>query len=308
MSDCLCGTGRNLGQPDCTGTIERPVKLGFTNRIGSDGVANELSIADTLDASFFTALINQADHTKKLYPTGTIKNVVNERGDPITYSADNVEYFAAEGNRTLTFEIIEGASPILAGALNSMRCKDMGVYIYTLASQIVGNGRVDGKLKPLRIEKNTLYAKYEPKTNDNVERIMITFTFSVLEKDADISYFNYTEDGTGAGVLSADPLDFRGLIDVTMGAATDITTTTFTIPMTYIYGGMIKTPFEGGLLADFTAYNVTDSSSITITSVTETGGSYAFVVPTLTAADVVRITFAKTGFQSTNILTLTVPS
>lgn len=307
MSNCLCGTGKNLGQPGCTGKIGRPQKGLLTRRLGNDGVENNLKLTDVLGSSFFTGLINQSDISKRLYPTGTIVNVVDERGDPVTYNADNIEYFSSQGNRTFTFEIIDGASPQLEKAYNNFRCQDMCMYLVSVDSQIVGNERNAGILRPFRVEKNTLYAKYIPATATTPERLMVTLTFSVLEKDGDISYFNYTEGGTGAGVLAVNPLDFQGLVDVTMGTATGISTTAFTIPMDYIYGGMGRLPFEAGILADFTLYNVTDASSVTITSVTETDGSYAFVIPTQTSADVLRLTFSKTGFECTNVLSITIP-
>jgi len=309
MANCLCGEGaQNLGQPSCPGSAARPVKLDFVQRIASDGTENKILASETLNAAYFTALFNQTDKTKKHYPTGVIKNVVDERGDPVTYTADGIDYFVSEGNRTFTFEIIEGAHPLLAKAYNSFRCKDMTVYNLSLDSQIVGNTKLDGALRGFRIEKNTLYAKFIPRTYTEPAKVMVTMTFSPLEDDAYMGYIEYSADGTGAGVLTVDPLEFAGLVDVTMDAATDLSVTGFTVPMTYIYGdAFTKLPFEGALLADFTLYNETSEASITITSVDPSDGSYLFVIPTQTSAHVLSLTFSKSGFESTNVLSIVVP-
>jgi hypothetical protein len=310
MSNCLCGSGaKNLGQPNCVGDADRPIKLGFQERLANDGTENGIEKSETLNAAYFQALINQTDKSKRLYPTGVLKSVVNSRADQNTFEADGVAYFVSEGNITYTFDIYEGASPKLAAAYNSMRCKDMMVYNFSLSSQIVGNGSNPNLLKGFRIEKNTLYAKYMPASYTEPSKITVTFTISVLEDDADMAYINYNPTGTGTGVLTTDPLTFEGLIDVTMGAATSITTTGFVIPMTYIYGDLFDPKmFEAGELADFTLYNVTDAAAVTITSVAEVDGLYTFVIPTQTAADVLRPSFSKTGFEATNVITITIPS
>lgn len=311
MSNCFCGSpAKNLGQPSQVCVADRAIKLAFQEQYNSTGAENRILASETLDSSYFTALINQTDKSKKLYPTGTIKAFVDSREDPNTDEADGVGYLASEGNRTFVFEILEGAHPKLAEAYNSLRCKDMAVFGISISSQLIGNGSVEGALKGFKIEKGTLYAKFVPKTRETVARVMVSFTISVLEDDADISFLEYSSTATGAGYLTVDPLSFRGLVDVYFGDASSITTTGFRVPIHYIYGGDLfhAAMLKGAVIADFSLYNVTDASSVTITSVTEVDGLYyTFVIPTQTSADELRLTFSKSGFEAASTLLITIP-
>ena len=71
--------------------------------------------------------------------------------------------------------------------------------------------------------------------------------------------------------------------------------------MNYIYGSLKSlVPDTGLLVGDFSLYNNTTASSVTITSVTESpDGTYTFVIPTQTSADVMVLTPSKDGRSHT---------
>jgi hypothetical protein len=61
------------------------------------------------------------------------------------------------------------------------------------------------------------------------------------------------------------------------------------------------------LLADFTVYNETTTSAVTITSATELpDGTYTFVFAAQTSADVLTLALVKDSLEMTD-LTVTVP-
>jgi hypothetical protein len=123
------------------------------------------------------------------------------------------------------------------------------------------------------------------------------------------AFIAYNPDSTLDGILLVDLLSYVDLIPVVMGAASSITTTGFVSKIDTIYGAKYDSAvFAGGVLADFTLYNETTASSVTITSVTEApDGTYTFVIPAQSSADVLTLTFAKLGFYASSTLSITIP-
>jgi hypothetical protein len=133
--------------------------------------------------------------------------------------------------------------------------------------------------------------------------------------------FQDVKDSTGAsnGILPTDTLNhsfISGLINnadtskrLMLTPSVVITTTGFVSKIDTIYGAKYdSTVFAGGVLADFTLYNETTASSVTITSVTEApDGTYTFVIPAQSSADVLTLTFSKLGFYASSTLSITIP-
>jgi len=313
MSLCTCSTGvKNFGQPNCVGVLERPQKLGFINTFANDGTMNKILSTDTLDDTYFSGLINETDKSKRLFPSPVINQVKDTRAEFNTFDLDGFQITTSEGVRTMAFTVVDGAHPQIADAFNSMACQTMSFYVFSINDQIGGNGSVAGELRPFRIKPKTMRAVYNPpsKVDETPAMVMVQFAISELENDGDIAYIDY---GTGANDVQVIITDYVGLVDVTMAAATSITTTTFVVDVSYSHYGtqFKKTPFVGAVLADFTLAEVTPTpGSITITSVTESStvpGRYAFVQPTATSADVQRLTFSKDGYEATGTISITIP-
>ena len=313
MSLCSCNTNvKNFGQPNCVGILERPEKLAFVQTKASDGTENSILSSDTIDDTFVTALINQSDASKKWYPSPVLNKVNDTRGDNNTFDIDGFQINVSQGVRVMAFTVIDGASPQLADAFDSLGCRDMAFYIWSVDGQIGGNSRTAGALKPFRIKKKTMQAIYQPpnKENETPAMVMVQFAISDLERDADIAYIDF---GTGANDVQVDITSYTGLIDVTMGAATSISTTGFVVPIDFIYGSVFdKDPAQGFVLADFSLAETSPTpGAIVITSVTEgTGanvGVYTFVIPTATSADVLELTFSKDGYEPAGTISITIP-
>lgn len=312
MSLCSCNENvKNFGQPNCVGILERPQKLIFTYRVANDGTINSILDSDTIDDTYVTGKINDPVDTRWIF-SPVINQVNDERADNNTFELDGFKINTSKGVRTMAFTVVEGASPQIAEAFESMACRDMAFYTASITDQIGGNDSVAGELRPFRIKKGTMKVKYNPpsKLNETPAMVMVSFDISDLEDDSDIAYIN---NGTGANDVQVPITDYSGLIDVVMNAATSITTTGFVVDIDLIYGSaFVKEPFEGGVIGDFALAEISPTpGSITITSVTEGTGSnagkYTFVIPTATSADVLRLTFSKDGYEAAGTIDITIP-
>jgi hypothetical protein len=274
-------------------------------------VPNAILDTDVINDTYVTDKINETDLSLRWIPSPDLNKMSNVRADNNTFEVDGFQINVDKGVRTLSFLVVDGATPQIAAAFESMGCRDMAFYTWSITNQIGGNGSVTGELRPFRIKKNTMKVKYNPPSKEPLEpaTVMVSFDISELEKDGDIAYIEY---GTGANDVQVPITDYTGLVDVVMDPATTITATTFVVDMHYIYGSNFsKEPFIGAVLADFTLKEVTPTpGTITITSVTESStvpGRYTFVQPTATSADVQRLTFSKEGYEAAGAISITIP-
>ena len=143
MANCLCGVMPTFGQPSCYQTMGYPVKIGFQDVKDSSGTSNGILPTDTLNDALITGLINQTDVSKRLMLTPSVVNYTGNRDEMLSYTANNVNYKASEGNRPIQFEIIEGATPQLLGELKKLECRNVMFPGITDESQLIGNGQND---------------------------------------------------------------------------------------------------------------------------------------------------------------------
>lgn len=310
MSIGVCTEGKNFGQPDCVGILERAEKLAFVKMTAEDGTANAILSTDTIDNTFVTDLINQTDKSKRWFPTPVTNKVNVERAEDNKFDLDGFQISVSEGVKTYSFVVVDGAHPLIAEAFKSFAKSTSGFWVWSVTGQIGGNNREEGKLLPFRIKKGTMSAIYqEPnKENETPAMVMVSFAISELENDKNIAFIN---PGTGANDVQVDITSYNGLINVTMGEATDITTAGFTSVMTYDYGSaFVGVPFKGGLVDDFTAAEISPSPAPEpLASVTETSdGVYDFVYTTpVASADLIRITGSKNGWDFVATLDVLTP-
>ena len=84
---CTCKQGiANTGTPNCSTSIEVPVKLFVQSLYDSEGNKNMIDLStiaspEDLDNAFFSAMINDSDVSKRLFPFPKMKNVENTRGE-----------------------------------------------------------------------------------------------------------------------------------------------------------------------------------------------------------------------------------
>lgn len=299
---CKCNAGLgNTGLPSCAPIASVTKKIIFVPTYKADGTRNYIDTTVTLDPAYLSAAINNSDVNERWLPMPYFENVVNERAESSFEEAPSGRRsFIKKGTRTLTGEIWgKEAQPQLISRIEKSRCVDVSIFIIDIEGNIIGSGDVTdtGKLYPIRLDSQSVDATLMYATDSTQQKIMVTMSFDDIEKDSDLYMLIDGEDFT------FDALDSEGLLDI-YSSYSSITTTGFVADLYTAYGSLKDLVVDSGLVAgDFTLYNETSASSVVITSVTESpDGTYTFVIPAQTSADVLTLTPSKTGRDYTEVI------
>ena len=300
---CSCATNAaNTGAPSSQKVIAVGSKLIAVNLTADDGTLNSIASTDTIDQTFLDGKLNNIDKTKRWYPIGEFVNVDENREDP-NYEefTDGQRAITRLGRKTWSGKLLSHYGRYLA-KLETFFCQRFGIYSVDNCGNLVGEISADGtSLYPLPVNEKTWAAILASETFDAAGGINLSFDFKQALKDKNLR-------GIEASEMSVDLLKAEGLRDVTT-VLSSITTTGFTATLTLPFDEFLAAApaATGWVLADFDLYNVTDSASITITSVTEgADGVYAFVIPTQDSADVLRLRSSKNGFDMGDV-SITIP-
>lgn len=310
ITPCDCDYGlANSGLPNCTPIENVTYSLIIVPTFDSTGVRNGIDLTDTLDTAYFTDRLNAGrsgatltDRNQRWFPLPKMFSIEDVRADSKFETLDgDVNFFVEKGTRTFNAVMPKIPATYLK-KIDGYRCNDLSAFVIDIDGKLVGNGEVDGFLYPFRLDNETWDTNYmKASTAPAVQKISLTFSYDKREFDGDIKLIDSDE-------TSVDVRNLSGLLDVYAAAASSISTTGFVTSLTYSFGTAPNPlKFKGGVLADFTLYNETTTASVTITSVTESpDGTYTFVIPAQTSADVLTLSLAKDGFEMTD-LTVTIP-
>jgi hypothetical protein len=301
--DCT-GTLANTGTPSTKRTIADGAKLFLVNMVADDGTKNGIDSGDVINQAYIDALVQNTDKSKRWYPVGKFTNVTDERADPTTESFDDgTTAITQQGVRTFTGWLL-GLDAAYISKLRSFSCQRFGLYTVDECGNLVGSISKDGtKLYPIEVNDQSWEPRLIKTSNTAIGKIQLSFNFSQLENDSKLRMIKEDEMADDVDLLDTD-----GLLSakaVLNGAAT---TTGFTVDLTVDYSGFLNpVKVTGRLLAGFTAYNVTQATSITLTSATEAPeGTYAIVMPAQTAGDVIRLNGIANGIEIEDLL-ITIP-
>lgn len=315
---CTCKQGiANTGTPNCSTSIEVPVKLFVQSLYDAEGNKNMIDLStilgpEDLDAAFFSAMINDTDKSKRLFPLPKMKNVENTRGENrLETFKDGSKLYIGQGTRTFKALIVgKEATPQLAGKLESLRCTDFGIYMAGQTGSFIGSDATSGYLQPINIDQDSFSAKYMPPTDDAVQKIEISFDFDVTEYDQNLRAIVSEE-------MTCDVRELRGLLDVYVNYV-DVTSAFTTVDLYTDYGTALnRIPVEGLVTADFISsdtlatgkiYNVTDASDESITLTVESStipGRYTLSYSGVNTADVLQVYCKKDGFDFTPMIGVT---
>jgi len=296
---CTCNTaGGNTGVPFCSPLQGVMHSLIIVPKYANDGTLNYIDLtADTLDQTYFEGKINEANQKDRWYPLPFMENVENAREESLNETANSGNiYRIKQGARTLTGSFFKQPAQYLA-RLEKWLCIDFGVYEIDNNGSLAGTLSADGtKLYPRYVLNGSLDPNYMVATDTTVSKNTIKFQYDEAVKDSQIGLI--TPESMG----DADLLNLNGLFDVVYTNSA-ISTTGFTSKINLYYGDVLNPiKVEGLTDADFTLFNKTQSSAVTITSVTEaTAGVYAFDFVAQTSSDELVLTLVKTGYaQTTN--------
>jgi hypothetical protein len=276
--------------------------------IANDGTFNKIDPSATLNDAYFTALINEADDSKRWYPTGKLKNVTTDRADPILETfEDGSSVFIRDGIRNFTAMIIKGSFE-LAKQFNANRCSTFGIFIVDLDGNILGTTKSsDNYLYPIAVDAATFYAKPVFTTDTTIQKIMLQGQWDVLQKDDDLRMIS------ASSISAANIVNLKGLMNV-YTTIVSTSTTTMVLDLYAKVGNIVTNyPIEGLVTADFVSsdtgstskmYNITDASDLTVsaTESTTVDGRYTLTYTGAVASEVLQPLIKKNGLDGVTMI------
>jgi hypothetical protein len=263
-------------------------------KFDSTGALNKITLPATLNAAYFTALINNVDRSKRWYPLPKFVNVATPKGESVYETfEDQSKKFVSEGVRTLT-AVLPAFNPNYLSVLKSGRCADMAVYIVDKNGALVGltNGEAN-VLYPFVLNPNTIDAIFQWATDTTGSNINFSMEFNPDMKDEEINKIDASAFAAGVNLLN-----LQGLYDAFVTYAnTSATTMTFTLDTKF---GTVnaKVKVKGLVAADFALFNQTTSTAVTILTASEstvTPGTYTLTYASQTVGNVLRLTPTRVG-------------
>lgn len=307
---CSCDVSlQNTGSPSCSPVFGVTKQFILVPLIANDGTYNKIDPAGTLDLAWITALINQADDSKRFYPTGALKNVAGERADPLYETFDDQsKEFIRPGVRTVTALILKKGPELLA-LLNSNRCSEFGIYIIDANGSVFGKtANDDGYLYPIQIEASTFYSKLVFTNDSAVQKLMLSFEWENNQRDEDLRMI-LASSITGVNLAAV-----KGLMNVYV-TVVSCGQTSSVVKVFAKFGNIVTNyPVEGLVVADFVSSvtgatskmrNTTTGADITLTTVTESTtvpGQYTLAYSSQTLTNVVQPLIKKNGLDAATML------
>ena len=309
MSLCSCDVSlQNTGSPSCAPIMGVAANFILVPLIANDGTFNKIDPSATLNDAYFTALINEADDSKRWYPTGKLKNVTTDRADPILETfEDGSSVFIRDGIRNFTAMIIKGSFE-LAKQFNANRCSTFGIFIVDLDGNILGTTKSsDNYLYPIAVDAATFYAKPVFTTDTTIQKIMLQGQWDVLQKDDDLRMIS------ASSISAANIVNLKGLMNV-YTTIVSTSTTTMVLDLYAKVGNIVTNyPIEGLVTADFVSsdtgstskmYNITDASDLTVsaTESTTVDGRYTLTYTGAVASEVLQPLIKKNGLDGVTMI------
>ncbi len=306
---CDCGVSlQNTGTPSCVPLFGVTKQYILVPLVADDGTENKINPATTLDSAYFTALINQADDSKRWYPTGPLKNVAGERADAIFETfEDGSKYFIRQGIRNVSALILKQGPELLA-QLNANRCSTFGVFIIDNNGSIYGKVKNnDGFLYPIEVDANTFYAKMVFTTDTTIQKLMLQFEWGVDERDEDLRMI------AASSITGINLASVLGLMNVYC-SITSTTQTVMTLKIFSKFGNIVTNyPITGLVTADFVSTvasvvgkmrNNTDSADVAIVAAESSTvpGTYTLTYSSQTVADVLQPLVKKNGLDGSTMI------
>lgn len=302
MSVCSCDYSlQNTGLPNCNYVIKYAKDAILVPMRDAAGAANKIASGAVINDSYVTGKFNDTDKTQRWYLLKDIKNAnMGTPAEPVYQTFDDGSKIKIQNGVTSASFIFAASSPTFLSKLESFECEQMGILFVDKGGKLVGISDGTGDMYPTEIAKNSLTSIPTYGTPTGTYFITTSFDWDLAVEHSTVATYSNTVNWNSPTITS--------LLDVEGEIYAAVTTTGMTLDLFAQYGDL-NSPIEveGLLLADFTLYNVTDSASITITSVTESStvaGRYVFVFPAQTSADVLRLSGLKTGYDLTPLESL----
>jgi hypothetical protein len=290
MALCKCGSGLgNTGIPSCVQVPERISTLFPVSKLKNDGTPNSIPVGTTIDQTFLDGKLSAVDPFVRWGKIANFEQVENVRAENEVEESDGISRKTADGLKTFTGRIYDGASKQFADILDNMGCSEMGFYIADIDENLeVQLDKTQLLMLPAYVERGTFSAIYVEATRTSRPYINVTFSWSRYLKDGD-SYIIPSDE------ITAD-LGTRALIDVTISNPTALTTTSVTFDAKSKFGTANNRAVKGLPVTAFEVFNVNTSSVVLPTvAVENTDGNYTLTFPAQTIGNVLIVRSRNTG-------------
>jgi hypothetical protein len=297
-----CQTLTDIGVKKCKSVLEVLKMIIIVPLYGSDGTKNKLTLANAKLLSAWVAKFNAVSTEDRFYPTPLLENVSTERAASEFETLNSgIKIKLRKGTRNFIGYAIKQGPEFLKAIETWEDASGFAFYGVDAAANLLYksvSGTTD--VYPLAIEDGSFDTMIILPTDSAVEKEMIQFDVASYEKDSCLKVLAYV-DMTDVNLLT----DAYALIDASVEGVSG-TTTVVTADITDLNGY----PVENLVTADFYSavggtaskvYNVTTSSAVTVVAAESStvAGRYTFTFSAQSAADVIRITPVKEGYDFT---------
>lgn len=309
MEICDCSLSlSNTGRPDCIPLQDAVKKLMLVSLSQADGTLNEINLTSaTLDQTEITALINNTDELQRWYPLGSFLNVEEARAESIKEEFEDGSKVKIEDGVKTFKGIMINATPDVVRKVKQWGCVKPAVYAIDKQGNLIGDGSVAGKLRPIPVNADTWDPIYVPATDKTVPKMELSFEWRRDFKDSDLQMILASDYASGVDLLNED-----GLIDLfgEWQASPAVAATGATIDISTDYGSIYKRKGISNLdlVNDFEVVGSTSGATAIATAVENSTvkGRYAVTWSTLTGETVyIQKKTATNGWSDTNLITAT---
>ena len=299
-SNCTCDDNSlgNLGRPKCVNEMPAIAFPIFWPRFDENGQRNEISVNTLTVGADIKALI-EIGGAFRIYPSPKTENVTAERTETAyeTFpSGRKVKIQGVGGIRTFSFELIgKDAVNAILRELERYGCSDLdfGLVDVNGGLWLHKDNPISDSATGFKMDSETFDAFKVYATDTTTGKIMMSFDMDRFEKESEGYVLTADDLGYPATTLS-------GLISA-YSISEAVTTTTAIVSVYDGFGTASDVNEITGLLsANFTAFNVTDNSSLVVTAVESGVGIYTLTYTAPTSGDIIRVDVTATGYEVSN--------
>lgn len=297
-SNCTCEDNAlgNLGRPKCVtemGAIAFPI---FWPRYDENGDRNTINVASPTLGADILDLIQADSATFRIYPAPKTEDVTAERTETVfqTFgSGRKIRIPGVGGIRTFMFNLVgkDAVNGILR-ELERYGCSDLDFGLVDVLGNLWLHKDDPNSTEAtgFMMDSGTFDAFKVYATDTTTGMITISFDMDRFEKESegyaltpdDLGYRATTLSGLVTGIQEAEA----------------VTTTTATVTAFDGFGTGANTNEVTGLVtANFTAFNVTDNSSVSVTVAEGIPGTYTLTFTAQTTGDVIRVSINAPGYD-----------
>lgn len=313
MSCCNTKRIKNTGTSPVPYCGVEPAKIYAMQTYADDGTLNRLDLSEittgdgTVNLAYLKTLINHTDKSKRLYPLPLLFSSDVPMVESIKEQAQSQHNVKVkDGIRTAKY-IFSGVGHKEYGILKSLECMEYSIFVIDAINNTAGKddtGVDAGKyLVPYKVQPQTTSVDWTEHQGTTKTKATLSLEFSQFDKVEDTLVITANE-------MAVDMLSLKGLYNVYLQPATAISTTGFKVKLNSDFAtALTNIRWENQPKTAFTVYNTTTSASVVVADAVDANsdGEHEISFLAQTSADVLRVTFAKEGFETSAPILVTIP-